>query len=162
MSVTTTANPQTYNLRTVLADYELHHTPESEPLDTSLNAHPEPSTTSSSPSNPPHWPTDARRVPNYRPLNRNLVQSERRVYQNGVEQAFVGVMFTGVVIEAVNSVKSVACNTGQGLGHRIWERRGVVNKWDETMVRGFRSEGAGTTRDCHVQCNMLWSELYIW
>jgi hypothetical protein len=112
MSVTTTANPQTYNLRTVLADYELHHSPETEPLDTSLNAHPTPS---SSHSNPSYWPIDARRVPDYRPVNRNLDQNERRVYQNGIERAFVGVMFTGVWLEAT---LSKAWRTTFG---RVWD-----------------------------------------
>jgi len=104
MSVTTTSNAQTYNIRAVLADYDLHHTPETTPLDTALNAHP---STCSSPFNPPNWTTDERRVPPYRPVNMNLDQSQRRVYQNGVERAFVNVMFTGVQIESV----SVSCQT---------------------------------------------------
>ncbi|KAF1962603.1 hypothetical protein CC80DRAFT_570659 [Byssothecium circinans] len=99
MSVTTTANPQTYNLQRVLADYDLHHTPETTPLDTTLNIHPSPP--SASPRNPPNWPTDERRVPPYRPVNTDLVQSERRVYQNGIERSFVTVMFMGVFLEAV-------------------------------------------------------------
>ncbi|CAN9253505.1 unnamed protein product [Alternaria alternata] len=100
MSVTTTANPIHYNLEAVLADYDLHHTEE---LDTSLNAHPAPptsSTTSQSQQNPSDWPTEHRRVPAYRPINTELDQSERRVYLNGIEQAFVGVMFTGVFLES--------------------------------------------------------------
>ena len=103
MSVTTTANPIHYNLEAVLADYDLHHTEE---LDTSLNAHlapPTSSTTSQSQQNPSDWPTEHRRVPAYRPINTELDQSERRVYLNGIEQAFVGVMFTGVFLESVSS-----------------------------------------------------------
>jgi hypothetical protein len=98
MSVTTTANPITYNLQSVLADYDLHHTEEE--LDTSLNAHPAPNT---SQENPSSWPTEHRRVPEYRPINTALDQSERRVYQNGIEQVFVGVMFTGVFLESVST-----------------------------------------------------------
>jgi hypothetical protein len=98
MSVTTTANPITYNLQTVLADYDLHHTEEE--LDTSLNAHPAPNT---SQANPSSWPTEHRRVPEFRPINRELDQSERRVFQNGIEQVFVGVMFTGVFLESVST-----------------------------------------------------------
>ena len=97
MSVTTTANAQTYNLRALLADYDLHHTPATDPLDTSLNAHPAPSS-----SNPSHWPTDGRRVPAYRPVNTQLDQSQRRVFQNNIERAFVAVMFSGVFLESVS------------------------------------------------------------
>jgi hypothetical protein len=101
MSVTTTANPIHYNLEAVLADYDLHHTGE---VDTSLNAHPAPNTsTTQSQQNPSDWPTEHRRVPAYRPINYELDQSERRVYLNGIEQAFVGVMFTGVFLESVSS-----------------------------------------------------------
>jgi hypothetical protein len=96
MSVTTTANPLTHTLSTVLADYDLHHTDESH--DTSLNAHPAPSET----HNPSDWPTEHRRVPAFRPVNTQLDQSERRVYQNGAERTFILVMFTGVFIESVS------------------------------------------------------------
>ncbi|KAF2003491.1 hypothetical protein P154DRAFT_573091 [Amniculicola lignicola CBS 123094] len=96
MSVTTTANTQTYSLRATLADYDLHHS--GEPLDTSLNAHPAPSIPAS--PNPSLWPNDHRRVPAHRPVNTELDQGQRRVYQNGVERAFVTVMFTGVFVEA--------------------------------------------------------------
>lgn len=100
MSVTTTTNPQTYNLRAVLADYDLHHSggDQNERLDLNLNSHPLPS---SDPQNPPTWPNDHRRVPAYRAVNTELDQSQRRVYQNGIERTFVGVMFTGVFLEAV-------------------------------------------------------------
>lgn len=36
-------------------------------------------------------------------MNRELDQSERRVYLSGVEQVFVGVMFTGVLLESVST-----------------------------------------------------------
>lgn len=99
MSVTTTANPIHYNLHSVLADYDLHHTEE---LDTSLNAHPSPQQQSQS-HNPSDWPTEHRRVPAHRPVNTQLDQSERRVYQNGIERAFIGVMFTGVFLQSVSA-----------------------------------------------------------
>ncbi|KAH7406222.1 hypothetical protein DE146DRAFT_651088 [Phaeosphaeria sp. MPI-PUGE-AT-0046c] len=98
MSVTTTANPVHYSLETVLTDYHLHHSEEG--LDTSLNAHPAPA---ASGHNPSSWPTEHRRVPAYRPVNRELDQSERRVYLSGVERVFVGVMFTGVFLESTMS-----------------------------------------------------------
>lgn len=100
MSVTTTANPTHYSLETVLTDYHLHHSEEEHELDTSLNTHPAPA---GSGQNPASWPTEHRRVPVYRPVNTELDQSERRVYLSGVEQVFVGVMFTGVFLESVSS-----------------------------------------------------------
>ncbi|KAF2021435.1 hypothetical protein BU24DRAFT_487857 [Aaosphaeria arxii CBS 175.79] len=96
MSVTTTANPATYQIRTVLADYDLHH---SGSTDTLLNDHPAPSNINNS-GNPPHWTTDHRRVPAYRPVNTELDQSQRRVYSSGIERAFITVMFSGVFLEA--------------------------------------------------------------
>lgn len=99
MSVTTTSNPLTYATAAVLRDYELAHS-ESDSLDTSLNAHPAPQSQSNNPAN---WPTDHRRIPAYRPVNTELDQSERRVYQNPIERAFIGVMFTGVLLEAVSA-----------------------------------------------------------
>jgi hypothetical protein len=129
MSVTTTANPIHYNLEAVLADYDLHHTEE---LDTSLNAHPAPTSsgTAESQHNPSDWPTEHRRVPAYRPINRELDQSERRVYLNGIEQAFVGVMFTGVFLESVSS-----CGLSERAYmlmnmYRQYPRRGGI-LWDE-------------------------------
>lgn len=99
MSVTTTANPIHYNLHTVLADYDLHHTEE---LDTSLNVRPDSAQSRLQQHSPADWPTDHRRVPAYRPVNTELDQSERRVYQNGIERAFIGVMFTGVFLQSVS------------------------------------------------------------
>ncbi|SPO01438.1 uncharacterized protein DNG_04111 [Cephalotrichum gorgonifer] len=84
-------NTQTRTARTVLQDYELHHSP--------APAHVrEPSAendVSQRPDSPP-WETTYRRVPPYRPVDTNLDQSQRRVYTSGVEQVFIGTMFTGV------------------------------------------------------------------
>lgn len=97
MSVTTTSNPITHATAAVLRDYDLTHSSTDTELDTSLNSHPAPSS-----SNPAHWPADHRRVPAYRPVNRELDQSERRVYQNPIERAFIATMFTGVFLESVS------------------------------------------------------------
>jgi hypothetical protein len=101
MSVTTTANTQTYTLHAVLADYDLHHSGDGIE-DTSLNAHP-PVQPTDSQHNPSWWPTDNRGVPAYRPINTELDQSQRRVYRSSVERVFVSVMFTGVLIESVRN-----------------------------------------------------------
>ncbi|CAO2657353.1 Nn.00g034790.m01.CDS01 [Neocucurbitaria sp. VM-36] len=100
MSVTTTTNPIHYNLHSTLADYELHHSNATEELDTSLNQHPAPSIQTQNPSD---WPTEHRRVPAYRPVNTELDQGERRVYQNNFERVFLAVMFTGVFMESTAS-----------------------------------------------------------
>lgn len=100
MSVTTTSNPVTYASAAVLRDYELTHSDED--FDPSLHAHPAPSQSS---QNPADWPTEHRRVPAYRPVNTELDQSQRRVYLNGIERAFVATMFTGVFLESVSLVR---------------------------------------------------------
>jgi hypothetical protein len=129
MSVTTTANPTVHTLQSVLADYDLHHTTADEAHDTSLNAHPAPSPTQQNPSD---WPTEHRRVPAYRPVNTQLDQSERRVYQNGVERTFVIVMFTGVLIESVSI----------GNGGRVEADTNGDTDYFES-VEGFVGEGMG-------------------
>lgn len=98
MSITATERVQTSTLRGVLADYDLHHSPETDFLDATVHVNAQ-----SELVNPPGWTADQRRVPAYRPVNRNLEQDQRRVYQNGIERAFVNVMFSGVFIEAVSA-----------------------------------------------------------
>ena len=101
MSVTTTSNPITYASAAVLRDYELTHS--NEELDTSLNTHPAPAPSATHESNSPAtWPSEHRRVPAYRPINTELDQSERRVYQNPIERAFIGTMFSGVFLQSVS------------------------------------------------------------
>jgi hypothetical protein len=144
MSVTTTANPIHYNLHATLADYELHHSNATEEVDTSLNRHPAPA---SETQNPSDWPTEHRRIPAYRPVNTELDQGERRVYQNGIERAFIGVMFTGVFLQSVRSdlefdkaivliqnsdcVEGMERISGQSLEHWVQTRWGVVNRSKE-------------------------------
>ena len=53
-------------------------------------------------SNPPNWPTDHRRVPDYRPIEYGRDAEER---PNGTvlpETIFISIMFTGVFINAVS------------------------------------------------------------
>jgi SRSO17 transposase len=98
MSVTTTANPTTYTLQATLKDYELHHS------GTSASAPPVNPNPAPRVSNPSDWDSSHRRVPNYRPINTNLDQEQRRVYLSNAERTFVAVMFTGVFIEAVGDI----------------------------------------------------------
>jgi hypothetical protein len=81
-------------LQGVLSDYTIHltgHDPVSEASES----------TTSTISNPPNWPTDHRRVPNYRPVDRNR-DAESRPNATGFERVFLTIMFTGVVMNAVS------------------------------------------------------------
>jgi hypothetical protein len=95
MSTTTTVPASTLTLNEVLRDYDLHHSGRNEDL-----AAPAPGTSTQT-VNPPEWDTTHRRVPRYRPANRDLDQTQRRVYNNGIERTFITVMFTGVYLNAV-------------------------------------------------------------
>lgn len=99
MSVTTTQNPVAYSTLSVLADYDLHHSGEAgEEGVAAPSPHPVPAH-----EEPANWDDSHRRVPEYRPINRELDLSERRVYNNGVERAFITVMLHGVWLQAVRT-----------------------------------------------------------
>ncbi|EKV04281.1 hypothetical protein Pdw03_2661 [Penicillium digitatum] len=51
--------------------------------------------------NPPGWPDDYRRIPPHRPTNRQLDQSQRRVYTSVAERTFLTMMFTGLEINVI-------------------------------------------------------------
>jgi len=154
MSVTTTANPVTYSLQTVLADYNLHHTEEE--VDTSLNAHPAPA---GSNENPSSWPTEHRRVPAYRPINTELDQSERRVYLSGVEQAFVTVMFTGVFLESVR-IHRRGCEYIANRSYRLYRNYGGP-RWAKYGTWDTKLAGNGEGREYgHVRILVI-AERYI-
>lgn len=102
MSVTTTDNPITLSLRQTLNDYEVHLTGDSNDTQSQI-AEPNPRSRSElAAQNPPSWPQEYHRMPNYRPINRNLSFAERPGGSNGVEQLFITVMFTGVSLNAVS------------------------------------------------------------
>lgn len=97
-----------------LSDYELHHSDShSEPSnaasanraaqDPRLQDPTEPSSLQRALHNPDHWPNNHRRIPHYRPINRELDQSQRRVYQNTGERVFLTIMFTGVRTNVVSN-----------------------------------------------------------
>jgi hypothetical protein len=52
---------------------------------------------------PADWPTDHRRMPAYRPINRNLPFEERPGGSNPGEMVFIQVMLHGVWLNAVRS-----------------------------------------------------------
>jgi hypothetical protein len=52
--------------------------------------------------NPPNWPRNHYRVPDYRPVNRELDLENRPKGSNPVEFAFLTIMFTGVYLNSVS------------------------------------------------------------
>ncbi|KAG4441454.1 hypothetical protein IFR05_003060 [Cadophora sp. M221] len=95
MSTTTTDNSITLSLRQRLNDYELNLTGADEVTP------PNPRSNSDLVlQNPPSWPRDYHRVPNRRPINRDLRFSDRPGGSNIPEQIFITVMFTGVSLNA--------------------------------------------------------------
>ncbi|KAF0323018.1 X-Pro dipeptidyl-peptidase C-terminal non-catalytic domain-containing protein [Colletotrichum asianum] len=82
-----------------LTDYVLHLSGSS----VSTQSHSETVATSLAlPPNPSNWPTQYRRIPPYRPVNRHLDQAERPNGANGFEFLFVTVMLNGVHLQSVS------------------------------------------------------------
>lgn len=90
MSATATTTTQSLS---VLADYEVHHSGVEQHYAT---VNPAPSSTQ-----PANWPSYHRRMPAYRPTNRNLDRIDRPAGSNGVEFTFIQVMLHGVWLNAV-------------------------------------------------------------
>ncbi|KAJ5353342.1 hypothetical protein N7452_002316 [Penicillium brevicompactum] len=86
MSTTTTT--QTISL---LADYEVHHSGSD-----AVNER-------ETPPQPVEWPTHHRRIPAFRPTNRNLSFEERPGGSNPGEMVFIQVMLHGVWLNAAVS-----------------------------------------------------------
>jgi len=94
-----------------LIDYDLHHsnTPtkpsDSEQADATVSssqpAQSEPSALSLALQTPSDWPDNHRRIPAHRPVNRELDQSQRRVYSSNAERVFLTVMFSGLQTNVV-------------------------------------------------------------
>ena len=98
MSVTTTQNPQTYSIARTLADYNLHHSElDSEEHDATLNHRPTATTASVVDS----WETEYRRVPQPRPIDRELDFDSRNTTLNNIERFFLFNMFGGILIVQV-------------------------------------------------------------
>ena len=88
-------------LQGVLEDYKIHLTGD--------NPSSEQSEAPTEITNPPGWPTDHRRVPNYRPVEKNRDAEGRPNGEGAFERGFLTIMFTGVVMNAVsdNSTRKV-------------------------------------------------------
>ena len=98
MSVTTSTNTVSQSVLRLLADCEVHHSGELVDEDVVEGQNPR------SPSrvdNPEWWPTDHRRVPQQRPINRNLDRELRPAGSFLVETCFILTMLGGVAVNAV-------------------------------------------------------------
>lgn len=85
-----------------LKDYTLHFSAATPSLVTASQAGQRTDATFSSDFNPDYWPTQYRRIPPYRPINRNLDLAERPNGSNRAEWLFVQVMMNGVRLQSVS------------------------------------------------------------
>ncbi|KAL5001009.1 hypothetical protein BDV10DRAFT_182885 [Aspergillus recurvatus] len=115
MTTTTTTTTTTAPSVSLLADYDLHHsTP-------SPSSSPSPQSQSLAPvqqANPPTWPAHHRRVPPYRPINRNLDFAERSAGSSIPEYVFIQAMLHGVWLNA--SIAQLWRATGGRINDRIF------------------------------------------
>lgn len=93
MSTTTVTHS---TVQDVLSDYTIRLTGDNPASQTPQT------TTNYSNTNPPDWPSDRRRVPDYQPIDRNRGPEERPNGDNAGERIFLSLMFTGVVLNAVS------------------------------------------------------------
>ena len=136
-SITTTTTTQTSTL-SILSDYEIHHTGETHPPQTPSNSAPTPAT-----SQPVDWPSNYRRVPPYRTVNRNLDYNERAAGASPAEYVFIQSMLHGVWLNAV-SCNSVAYAYDSNIIKRLFRVFGGL-RVEGSTIRYFimRLEGSG-------------------
>lgn len=89
------------SLENTLRDYALCYSTTAEPQTFESNLEVVPLVPQRS-DNPANWPTRYRRIPPYRPVNRNLDLSERPNGSNRGELVFVTVMMNGVRLQSVS------------------------------------------------------------
>jgi hypothetical protein len=83
-------------LEGILEDYKIHLTGDNSSSEQAES-------TPRAATNPPDWPTDHRHVPDYRPVDRNRDVEGRPNGENAFARAFLTIMFTGVVMNAVSN-----------------------------------------------------------
>ncbi|KAK0383842.1 hypothetical protein NLU13_9753 [Sarocladium strictum] len=98
-TTTTTTQAQPAALQTVLQDYRLHHSEASGDAAKAESTRSS-SSTATAAQPPVAWDVSHRRVPPYRPTNRDRDQAEVAVYLSGAERAFITTMFTGLFVNA--------------------------------------------------------------
>lgn len=100
--ITTTSTAQAVKetpIEDILKDYTLHFSSATPSLAPQWN---NTDVVTSTSSNPGFWPTQYRRIPPYRPINRNLDLTERPNGSNRAEWLFVQVMMNGVRLQSVS------------------------------------------------------------
>ncbi|KAF2500890.1 hypothetical protein BU16DRAFT_453388 [Lophium mytilinum] len=136
MSTTTTTDTTRYAVHSYLADYELHHSDHPSTSAPRPNSHPDPRQLGSSASphttaelvqlNPPQWPSNHRRIPPYRPINRALDQSQRKVFLSTGERIFLFVMFTGLQVNV--DINRLWNATGGRLAQSVFQYK-IGGEW---------------------------------
>lgn len=121
-TTTRTRAAPTRTAETILSDYALHHSQQPQPSDEQASRSPQQQ--QQRPETPP-WDTTHRRVPPYRPTNRDRDPAETGVYLSRAEQVFVTMMFTGVSINAVrpdvslsqteHTLTGISVDAGEGM-----------------------------------------------
>jgi len=136
-----------------LIDYDLHHsnTPSkasnSEQIDDTVpspqSTQPEPSALSRVLETPSEWPDDHRRIPAYRPVNRELDQSQRRVYSSNAERVFLTLMFSGLQTNVVG-VSMIYSRRGSRFALRV--RLTIVPKVLRADMTALAANSSGMDR----------------
>jgi hypothetical protein len=86
----------TSTISSSLDDYHIHLTGSGDALPIQMTHH------RAASNNPPHWPTNYRRVPLYRPVNKHLDPAKRPNGASTGEYIFVNVMLNGVRLNSVS------------------------------------------------------------
>lgn len=95
-----------------LKDYTLHFSAATPGSATASQAGQQTDATFSSDLNPDYWPTQYRRIPPYRPINKNLDLAERPNGSNRAEWLFVQVMMNGVRLQSVSfATVDISCSS---------------------------------------------------
>ena len=92
--------------------------------------------------NPANWPTNYRRVPPHRPVNRNLDLTERPNGASTGEWIFVNVMLNGVRLNSVSSSSTSECRSIQRSIRKCLTQSIVTSYLQQAM----RAHSEGSTR----------------
>lgn len=88
----------TSTIASSLDDYHIHLTGSGDALPIQITRH------RAASNNPPTWPTNYRRVPSHRPVNKHLDPAERPNGASTGEYIFVNVMLNGVRLNSVSKI----------------------------------------------------------
>jgi hypothetical protein len=97
---TSRVQSQTLSNISLLADYQIHHS-DGLSADAGYQGQSQTTEQNSGQSNPESWESGYRRVPNHRPVNRELDYNERPAGINTAEYCFIQTMLQGVRLMAV-------------------------------------------------------------